>query len=140
MFTSCRLLAVCIVVAAATAACGGSSNDAFIGAPSPSPSGVTLTASPSALSLDGTGATFAQTAQVQEPGYSGAFAETDTCSGVATVTPNAGTGPSQTYTVTGVTAGTCAIRISDTNAQHATIAVTVTTAGVGVNSGERPHS
>jgi len=128
---------MCLFVAAATAACGGTTG-AFVGPPtSGNPTPAALTASPAALALSGAGAVYAQTAQVLEAGYSGVLSETDTCAGVASVTPASGSGPAQIYTVTGVAAGTCSVRVADANAQHATIAVTVTTAGIGVNGKPR---
>src|SRR5271154_502541 len=81
--------------------------------PSPSPSssatlppaGV-LSVNPTALTLNGIGAASAQSVGVQEIGYTGAFAEGDSCAGVATVAPSAGSGPSATFTITPSAAGT----------------------------------
>ncbi|MGC8485710.1 MAG: hypothetical protein ACP5O6_08775, partial [Candidatus Baltobacteraceae bacterium] len=67
---------------------------------------------------------------VTETGYTGTFTESDTCSTIATVTPSSGTGPSFTFTVTGVNAGTCTATFADTNGQQVTANIGVTTTGV----------
>ncbi len=98
--------------------------------PSPSPTPNPMGIAPSTLALTGTGASNAQTLVVTETGYTGSFTESDTCSTIATVTPSSGTGPSFTFTVTGVAAGTCSATFADTNGQHVTANIGVTTTGV----------
>ncbi len=100
--------------------------------PSPSPSSppAPMGIAPSTLALTGTGASNAQTLVVTETGYTGSFTESDTCSTIATVTPSSGTGPSFTFTVTGVAAGTCSATFTDTNGQHVSANIGVTTTGV----------
>ncbi|HUA09973.1 MAG TPA: hypothetical protein VMA98_11975 [Candidatus Acidoferrales bacterium] len=92
----------------------------------------TLTASPAALAISGTGAGYAQTTQVQETGYTGTLGESNTCSGVATISPSSASGPSATFTVTGSAPGSCTATISGGNSQQVTVTITVTTIGVGV--------
>ncbi len=98
--------------------------------PTAPPSGV-LSVNPIALSINGIGA--AQSVDVQEIGYSGAFNESDTCAGVATVAPSLGGGPSATFTVTSSAAGTCSATFTDATSQHLAVAITVTTTGFTVN-------
>jgi len=95
---------------------------------SPAPVG-TLTVTPSSVNILGTGSSYAVSLQVQESGYGGTFAESDTCAQIATVSPTSGSGPSATFTVTGVQAGTCTITIADQNNQKQSVPVTVTTNG-----------
>lgn len=83
--------------------------------------------------MNGLGAPSALTETVTETGYSGLFGESDTCTGVATVTTTNAHGPSAAYTVTGVTAGMCSITFSDASAQHQIVAVTVTASGFIIN-------
>jgi hypothetical protein len=89
----------------------------------------TLTVTPSSVNILGTGSSYAVSLQVQESGYGGTFAESDTCAQIATVSPTSGSGPSATFTVTGVQAGTCTITIADQNNQKQSVPVTVTTNG-----------
>ena len=69
-----------------------------------------LTVTPATLGIgDGTAsATFT----ASDPGDTGAFSESDTCAGIATITPSAASGPTATYTATYVAAGTCTVTIS----------------------------
>jgi len=101
--------------------------------PTPPPAGV-LSVNPTALSMNGTGASYAQDLDVQETSYTGAFTESDTCGAVATVTPTSGAGPSTTFTVTPSAGGTCNATFSDTNNQHVSVAITVTTTGFTVQT------
>lgn len=108
------------------------------GAPTPTPSptappaGV-LSVNPSNVAIDGTGSANAQTVLVQEVGYTGGFNESDTCapsSGtIATIGSNGASGPSATFTATGVAAGTCTATFSDASGQHTSAAISVTTNG-----------
>lgn len=88
-----------------------------------------LNVNPSSLSFDATGATYASTFAITQTG-TGAFKETDSCSGIATVTPASLQAPSSTVTVTPVAAGTCTITVSDAYGQSKQVAVSVTTSGI----------
>lgn len=110
-----------------------------IGSPSPSPSPSApppnvLSVNPSSVAVNGTGAASAASILVQETSYTGAFTESDTCSGIATVTPSAGTGPSFTFTAEGVVAGTCTASFADANAQSVSTTIVVTTNGIIIQS------
>jgi hypothetical protein len=113
--------------------------------PSPTPATPLPTPSPtstpfpvlasSALTFTGIGVS--QSLGVTETGYTNAFSESDTCSGIATVSTTSANGPSATYSVTSVATGACAITISD-NANHAVTAqVDVTTSNLNLQSGAR---
>jgi hypothetical protein len=88
-----------------------------------------LNVNPSSLSFDATGSTYASTFAITQTG-TGAFKETDTCSGIATVAAPSLKAPSSTVTVTPSAAGTCTITITDAYAQIKTVAVSVTTSGI----------
>lgn len=87
---------------------------------------------PNSIQLSGVGATNAQTIAVQESGYAGRFGENDTCSGIATIAAGSMNGPTASYTVTGVAAGSCNVTFSDTFGQRQAVSVTVTTSGFNV--------
>ena len=107
--------------------------------PSSAPTSV-LSVSPNPINVTGTGPTSATIVAVQEPGYSGAFTESDTCSGIATITPPSNSnGPSSTFTAEGVAAGTCSASFSDTLGQKASASVVVTTGGISISSAPLPH-
>ena len=53
---------------------------------------------------------------------------------IAAVTPSSALGPSATFTVTGVSAGSCTVTFRDANGAQAQVPVTVTTLGIGVNT------
>jgi len=108
----------------------GSSSSASPTAPPP---GV-LSVNPSALTLNGTGAAATQSVGVLEIGYIGALSESDTCTGVATVAPSSGSGPSATFMVTPSAAGTCSATFTDSKSQHVAVAITVTTTGFTVDT------
>jgi hypothetical protein len=95
--------------------------------PAPTPPG-TLAVNPKSLSFVGTGATLATTFTASETGYTGAFTESDTCSGIATVAA----GAAGSYTITPSGAGSCTVTIADSFAQKAAVAVSVTTSGAVV--------
>jgi hypothetical protein len=94
--------------------------------PTAGPPGV-LNVNPTSVAVAGLGSTYALQFVAGETGYTGAFTESDTCSGVATVTTPSAKGPSATYTVTGVAAGTCTATIKDSFGQSAAEAISVTT-------------
>jgi len=113
-----------------------SSTPAATPTPTAPPPGV-LSANPKTLSFYTTGASAAQTVLVQQTNFSGTLSETDTCSGIVTVSPTSSASP-YSATVTPVAAGTCTITFSD-GTQTAPVAVTVTTAGITVNTKGRIH-
>ena len=88
-----------------------------------------LSVNPATLSFDATGSTYATTFAITQTG-TGAFTETDTCSGIASVASVAWKAPSATATVTPTAAGTCTITIKDAYGQSKTVAVSVTTSGI----------
>jgi hypothetical protein len=101
--------------------------------PTPPPPGV-LSVNPASIQIYGTGTSNAAAIFVQETGYSGSFAQTNTCSSIATIAPASATGPTATFTAVGVNAGTCSTTFSDASSQHTTISITVTTSGFVVQS------
>jgi CHASE2 domain-containing sensor protein len=71
---------------------------------------------------------------VSENGYAGVFAESDTCASIAKVTATSANGPSATFTVTGVSGGSCMLTFRDAAGQARTVSVTVTTTGFVLQS------
>jgi hypothetical protein len=70
------------------------------------------------------------TITVTESGYTGAFSESDTCGGKATITPSTANGPSATFTVkAGSNGGVCTATFYDAalHSAQVTIGVTATT-------------
>jgi hypothetical protein len=107
--------------------------------PTPAPAAAVVVASPAALAFVTTGAANAQTLNVAEAAFAGTFAETDTCSGIAQITPAASfPGPSASLTITALAAGSCAINISDQGTGLVSVPVAVTTSGLVVSS-RRAH-
>jgi hypothetical protein len=87
--------------------------------------------------VNGTGAANAQTVHVHETGYAGAFTESDTCSGKATVAlkaPSTGNGPDSDYTVTASAAGQCDITFKDSFLQSTPTHVVITISGFNISS------
>jgi len=124
----------------------GSASPSSSPSPSPSPSPTAtptapppgiLSANPTTLSFYSTGASYAQSVLVQQTDFSGTLSETDTCLGIATISPASSASP-YTATVTPVGAGTCTITFSD-GTQTVPVSVTVTTAGVTVSTKGRAH-
>ena len=60
---------------------------------------------------------------LNEPGFTGNFTESDTCTGIATVAIGATSGNSATATVTGGTSGTCAVSFGDGNFSYPAISL-----------------
>jgi len=89
---------------------------------------------PTALPVYGLGASNAATILAQETGDTGAFSQTNTCASIATIAPASSAGPSVTFTVTGVAAGTCTATFADTHNQTAAVTITVTTTGFTIQS------
>ena len=108
-------------------ACGGGGGGGG-GTPLPSVSGTAaaLSVKPASLSIVGVGASSAATFAATETGYSGSFTESDTCSGLATVTSTTTSGPSVTYTVTPSSGGSCTVTIHDASGQHTPVSVSIT--------------
>lgn len=136
-----------LLSAALLSACSGGGTTNIYQLPSSSPTASTsptasssapppgaLSVNPSSLSLNGTGASAAQSVQVQEIGYTGGFGESDTCTAIATVAPTSGSGPSATFSVTPSAAGTCSATFTDATSQHVAVAITVTTTGFTVSA------
>ncbi|HEX8807150.1 MAG TPA: hypothetical protein VF741_09375 [Candidatus Aquilonibacter sp.] len=96
-----------------------------------SPPSSAIVLNPTTVSFTATGQS--QNVGVSETGYSGSFAETDTCSGIATIASASGG-----FSVTAGNAGTCFATIADANGNNAKLGVTVTTTSFSVSSRKRP--
>lgn len=105
--------------------------------PSPTPAPGALTTSPTTTNVNGAGAVNAQTFSVSETGYTSTFGESDTCSGIATVATSNAHGPSATYTVTGISGGTCDATFTDTFSQTASEHIVVTISPFTINGVRR---
>jgi len=106
---------------------------------SPTPSPVPAPIGGSAASLNFTVVGNSQQFTVTENNYTGplnAANGSPSCAGIATFSPASGTGPSATFTVTAVGAGTCAIVVTDNHGGSVGVNVTVTTT-TGTISGTR---
>jgi hypothetical protein len=101
--------------------------------PTPTPTPPPVGASPSSLAFTAIGAANSQSLTVSQAGYTGAFAESDTCVGIAQVALTSGNAQ---YTVTPVGLGTCQITITGTAGQSAMVPLSVTTSSLSV-SGRR---
>jgi hypothetical protein len=135
------------IVAVGFVACGGPINSVPVNGvapsatpspgasatPTPPPPGV-LSVNPSNLTLIGIGATDSQQIGVVETAYTQAFVVTSTCANTATLAPLAGTGPSLSVTVTGLAAGSCSATVTDAQNQSEHVAITVSTAGISLQS------
>ena len=125
-----RVFGILWVVAGAIAlqSCSSGSSGPPPG-PSP-PSSSSVQVAPGVLSLLGLGSANAATVVASENFYSGTLTQTNTCSpsggAIAAVTPASGNAP-VTFTVTPQAVGICALTITDSNGQKATVTVTVTT-------------
>ncbi len=100
--------------------------------PTPTPAPGNLDVNTTTLNFSATGAANAEQLTVSETNYSGPFTvttgPTSSCSGIVTVSPSTGTGPSQVFTVTPAAAGNCTLVVNDNgNNAPQSIAVTVTT-------------
>jgi hypothetical protein len=127
-------IVVSAVIALALAACTPpyQVNSGPVPTAAPTPPG-TLAVNPKTLTFIGTSAALATTVTAGESGYTGAFTESDTCAGIATVT--AGTVGS--YTIAPSGAGSCSVTIADSFAQKAAVAVSVTTSNAVVQTQPR---
>lgn len=100
--------------------------------PVPTPGPVVLT--PSNLAFTAVGAANAQSTTASETNYTGAFAastaaagQSNSCSGIATISPASGTN----FSVTPVAAGHCTFTLTGGGTQSATLTIDVTTTNVG---------
>ena len=93
-----------------------------------------LTTAPAQLSFSSLGSGAVQSFAASEPGYSGAFSESDTCATTAKVATASALGPSSLFQVTPLAVGTCAINITDLYGQKRSIAVTITQPPSGAQS------
>jgi hypothetical protein len=84
-----------------------------------------IAASPSMLAFTNLGTPAAQTLAASESGYAGAFSETDTCAGLATVAP-ASVPTGKPFTVTPVAVGTCTITVHGATGVSLGVTVNVT--------------
>jgi len=82
-----------------------------------------ITLSPSKLTIYGSGKSSATSVVVSEASYRKAFAETNTCANVATITPASGKGPRFTFQISGIKTGTCSITFTDTKHHKASLPV-----------------
>lgn len=101
--------------------------------PTAPPPGV-LSVNPTTVNVYGTGAANAAQILAQETGYSGSFAESNNCASIASIAPASASGPTATFTVTGINAGTCSANFTDANSQHIPVSITVTTSGFTVQT------
>ena len=107
--------------------------------PSPTPSPAPAPIGGSAVSLNFTVVGNSQQFTVTENSYTGPLNASDgtpSCAGIATFSPASGSGPSATFTVTAVGAGTCAIVVTDNHGGSVGVNITVTTT-TGSISGTR---
>jgi hypothetical protein len=96
--------------------------------PSPTPAPGTVALTTGTMAFVATGAAADQSTTASQPNYSGTFAASGTsCTGIATISPAAGT----TFTVTPVAAGSCTFTITGGDGKSAALAVGVTTTNVG---------
>lgn len=91
-----------------------------------------VTPTPSSFSFLGTGATYAQNLDISQVNYTGTYGESDTCSGVVTVSATSNADGSAVYAVTPVAAGSCQITITGGSGKTAIVGVTVTTTNLGI--------
>jgi hypothetical protein len=118
------------------AACGGGGGGSSVALPSTQPSAAPSNAPQASSNAVTFSSGTAQSVTVTESGYSGAFTESDTCNPltgqIAAIAAGASSSGSQTYAVTPVSAGTCAVTVSDSTGKNVKIGVTVSTAAITV--------
>lgn len=101
--------------------------------PSPTPTPGPLTASPSSLHFDGTGADLTQTVTVSSTYFSGSFAASACTSAQGTTVATVGAVDANgNFTVTPAAAGACTITVSDSSNRQTTVSVTVATSSLNV--------
>ncbi len=103
-------------------------------APTPTPTPGAVVLAPNALAFTAVGATNAQSTTASESNYAGTFTaataaagQTNSCSGIATISPAIGT----IFSVTPVAAGHCTFTLTGGGTQSATLTIDVTTTNVG---------
>lgn len=89
-----------------------------------------LNVGPTTLNFNGT--TNAKNITAQETAYSGQFT-TSGCSGIVTITPSTGSGPSATLAVKPVSSGSCTITVSDDHGNSSPVGVTVSAGTLSAN-------
>jgi len=89
-----------------------------------------LTVAPASLQFTSIGSTLTVTAT--ESGYSGSFASSNSCAGIATITPANASGPTATFTVMSVATGGCSISVTDGNGQQAAVTISVTSSSATI--------
>jgi hypothetical protein len=104
-------------------------------APPPPPGPMTVTPPMVYVGTDSTGTTSVPSATfvANDPNDSGAFLLSGTCTGIVTITPSGGVGPSITYTVIPETAGICTATVAGSGGSASTT-ITSTTFGLSINS------
>jgi len=88
--------------------------------------GTKIMVTPSSLSFNGAGSSEQATETASESGYTGTIAQTNTCAGIATVSPASAAAPA-TFTITATNAGSCTITYADSHSNTVTSNVVVTT-------------
>ena len=138
-----RHFALCFLGCTILAACGGSSSTQSpaqpqtSGALTVSPFSTTSSPMPQPISAQTIATSFTAAGQqaaflAQESQYTGNFTLTNTCGGIATVSPSSGTGPAAAFTITALAAGNCVVTVHDAAANTASVLVTVTTTSGGI--------
>jgi hypothetical protein len=84
---------------------------------------------PSSLAFAATGSSAAQNVGVAQSGYSGAFAESDDCAGIATLKASSNVGGDAAYVVTPVAKGDCSAKFTGGNGESAALTISVAPAG-----------
>jgi hypothetical protein len=84
-----------------------------------------VTVNPSTMTFVSAGSGAAQTAAVSQTGFGGAFAESNTCSGIATIVEETNTGGNASYTVTPIANGTCDATFTGGNKETAPLPIAV---------------
>lgn len=87
-------------------------------------------ANPTSLTFD---TAAAQTFNVSETEYYGAFTESDNCSGIASTSPTSANGPSAAFSVTPVDGGKCTVTISDAQGNTTGVGISVSAGNITIN-------
>jgi hypothetical protein len=88
--------------------------------------------SPNTMSFLAIGASYGQNLNVSQSNFTGAYSESDNCTGVVTVSVTSNSGGAAVYGVTPAAVGACQITITGGSGKTATAGVTVTTTSVGI--------
>ncbi len=91
-----------------------------------------ISTSPSSFNFLAIGPAYAQNLGVSQAGYAGTYGESDTCSGIVTVSVTSNSGGVAVYEVTPTGAGSCQITITGGSGETAIVGVTVTSTSVVV--------